>query len=53
MGLAPYTDEDSQDLRRIGIGDILVAKSLDRRNAQHHRKFFALISIVFDNLPEQ
>lgn len=53
MGLKPYTDEDSLDLRKLGIGDILIAKSLDRRNAQHHRKFFALISIVFDNLPEQ
>lgn len=53
MGLKPYTDEDALELRRVGIGDILQAKALDQRNVQHHRKFFALIRIVFDNMPEQ
>jgi hypothetical protein len=53
MGLKPYTDEDALDLRRVGIGDILQAKALDQRNVQHHRKFFALIRVVFDNMPEQ
>ena len=53
MGLSPYTDEDAIELRRVGIGDILQAKALDQRNVQHHRKFFALIRIVYDNMPEQ
>lgn len=52
-GLMPYTDEDALELRRVGIGDILQAKALDQRNVQHHRKFFALIRVVFDNMPEQ
>lgn len=53
MGLSPYTDEDVIELRRVGIGDILQAKALDQRNVQHHRKFFALIRVVYDNMPEQ
>ena len=53
MGLSPYTDEDAVELRRVGIGDILQAKALDQRNVQHHRKFFALIRVVYDNMPEQ
>ena len=53
MGLSPYTDEDAIELRRVGIGDILQAKALDQRNVQHHRKFFALIRVVYDNMPEQ
>ena len=53
MGLSPYTDEDAIELRGVGIGDILQAKALDQRNVQHHRKFFALIRIVYDNMPEQ
>lgn len=52
-GLIPYTDEDADDYRRVGIGDILKAKALDERNVLHHRKFFALINVVFDNMPEQ
>jgi aminopeptidase C len=53
MGLSPYTDEDAIELRQVGIGDILQAKALDQRNVQHHRKFFALIRVVYDNMPEQ
>jgi len=53
MGLSPHTDEDAIELRRVGIGDILQAKALDQRNVQHHRKFFALIRVVYDNMPEQ
>jgi len=53
QGLVPYSDEDVEDYRRVGIGDILRAKALDERNVQHHRKFFALIRVVFDNMPEQ
>jgi len=53
MGLSPHTDEDAIELRQVGIGDILQAKALDQRNVQHHRKFFALIRIVYDNMPEQ
>jgi len=53
MGLSPYTDEDAIELRRVGIGDILKAKALDERNVKHHRKFFALIRVVYDNMPEQ
>ncbi len=53
MGLSPHTDEDAIELRQVGIGDILQAKALDQRNVQHHRKFFALIRVVYDNMPEQ
>ena len=53
MGLSPYNDEDAIELRQVGIGDILQAKALDQRNVQHHRKFFALIRVVYDNMPEQ
>ena len=53
MGLSPHTDEDAIELRQVGIGDILQAKALDQRNVQDHRKFFALIRIVYDNMPEQ
>lgn len=52
-GLIPYTEEDELEYHRLSIGDVVKAKTLDKRILKHHRKFFALIRVVYDNMPEQ
>ena len=52
-GLIPYTDDDKIDYDRLSVGDIVKCSIIDPRNAKHHRKFFALIKVVYENLPEE
>lgn len=49
----PMTEEDQIKAYKIGQGEVIEAKAVDQRNVQHHRKFFALINIVWDNMPEK
>jgi len=52
-GLTPYTDDDKVDYDRLSVGDVVKCSIIDPRNAKHHRKFFALIKVVHENLPEE
>ena len=50
----PFTDGDLEESRKLKYGDEVVAscKTSDLRNLGHHRKLFALIRLVYQNLPE-
>lgn len=50
--LVPSTEEDLYELRQLRPDrDYLVTVTL-ARNARFHRKFFALLKLTLDNLPE-
>lgn len=47
--LIPIDDEGRDILAGIGQGEIVKAKISKPRNPQHHRKFFSMIQLVFEN----
>jgi hypothetical protein len=49
----PATDEDQKKFQKIGEGEVFTCKSVDQRSIEFHRKFFALIRLAFDNMPER
>lgn len=48
-GLAPVDDASREALGAYGNGEILRAKLYRDRNPRHHRLFFGLLKLVFDN----
>ena len=50
-GFRAETDEDQEKLNKLSIGEVFSCSSLDQRNVEFHRKFFALIHLAWDNLP--
>lgn len=50
--LAPAHDDDREKLKRWSAGDLLQCTVTMPRNAAFHRKYFAMLQMVFDNLPE-
>lgn len=51
-GLAPADNESERVLKKYKIGDTVRADIIKPRNVMHHRKYWALLNMVFDNLPE-
>lgn len=51
-GLTPYDDNDLQLFRRLKRGAVVKVETRAPRNLRFHRKFFALLRVTFDNLPE-
>lgn len=51
-GLVPMYDSDFDEKKKLKIGTEVVAEINRPRNYEHHKKFFALLRLVFDNLPE-
>jgi hypothetical protein len=51
--IVPATDEDKECLDRVERGEVFVCKRVAKRNIKLHRKFFGLVGIAFENLPEQ
>ena len=49
----PATDDDEKKASKIGAGEIIKVTCTNQRNVRFHRKFFALIKIAWDNLPEK
>lgn len=49
----PAEDSDMKKCSRIGAGEVVRCKSVDQRNLQFHRKFFAMINLAWDNMPEK
>lgn len=44
------TDEIAREvLSKIGVGDLVMVEIRRARNIQHHRKFYALMALVFQN----
>lgn len=52
-GLVPLDDNDWQQSRRLRQGSDVCCTITQPRNLRFHRKFFALLAITFDNLPER
>ena len=46
-----YAD-DFEKLDALRVGEEVNAKITKKRNLRHHRKFFALLNIVAENMPE-
>ena len=45
-------DSDAEAVKHIPIGESVKAKFTKSRNVRHHRKFFAMLKMVTDNMPE-
>ena len=50
--LIPETEEDALMLEKMAHGATWCFSVHRERNAKHHRKFFSLVRVVWDNLPE-
>ena len=52
QGLVPLYDSDLENKQRLKMGQVYLVKVSKPRNIKFHKKFFALLRLVFDNLPE-
>ena len=50
-GLVPLYDSDFDMKKRLKVGSTVKCKVSNPRNYEHHKKFFALVRLTFDNLP--
>lgn len=50
--LLPAYDKDQVRFNQIGEGEIVVCDLDDRRNLRFHRKYFAMLNFVFENMSE-
>lgn len=50
-GLVPLYDSDLELKKRLRIGSVVRCKVSNPRNYEHHKKFFALVRLTFENLP--
>ena len=48
-GLVPFNDESREALRSYGCGEIIRVKLFKDRNVRFHRKYWALVNMVFEN----
>jgi hypothetical protein len=49
--IGPCNEPDAERLSRLPRGTLLPVSIRQPRNAQHHRKFFALLTFIADNHP--
>lgn len=49
----PATDSDMKKFGKVGEGEVFSCKTIDQRVLAHHRKFFAMINLAWNNMPEQ
>ena len=52
-GLVPMYDSDYDEKHRLREGETVLCTIRKPRNYEFHKKFFALVRIVFNNLPER
>lgn len=53
MGLVPMYDSDFDEKRKLKEGEKVLCHISRPRNYEFHKKFFALVRLTFDNLPER
>ena len=51
--LTPCTSDDKEKMGKLPKGEPFEIKYVEIRNVRHHRKYFAFIKTVYDNLPEK
>lgn len=52
-GLVPMYDSDYDEKCRLKIGEDVLCTITKPRNYEFHKKFWALVRLTFDNLPER
>lgn len=52
IGLVPMYDSDYDEKKKLRVGENVLCDISKPRNYEFHKKFFALIRLVLDNLPE-
>ena len=45
-------DSDLEAVKSIPVGETIKAKYIKSRNVRHHKKFFAMLKMVTENMPE-
>ena len=53
QGLVPMYDSDLDEKKKLREGDTVMCSIRKPRNYEFHKKFFALVRLTFDNLPER
>lgn len=48
----PATDKDMKAYNKIGEGEVFEANSIDQRNYRFLQKYWALVDMILQNLPE-
>lgn len=51
--LAPCYASDLENVQKLEVDTDYKVKITRPRNIRHHRKYWALLTLVFDNLPEE
>ncbi len=51
-GLVPLYESDLDKKSRLKVGAVVKCRVSNPRNYEHHKKFFALVRLTFDNLPQ-
>lgn len=51
--LVPATSEDKDKIGKLPKAEPFQIKYVEVRNVRHHRKYFAFIKAVYENLPEK
>ena len=52
QGLVPMYDSDYEEKKRLKLGDKVLCTIKKPRNYEFHKKFFALVRLTYQNLPE-
>lgn len=53
-GVFKAADYDSEDaVKKVKEGETVACKTIDQRNYEFHKKYFALINLAWQNLPEK
>jgi hypothetical protein len=52
-GLVPMYDSDLEEKKRLRVGETVLCNVKKARNYDFHKKFFALVRLTLDNMPEQ
>ena len=52
QGLVPMYDSDYDEKQRLKLGSNVLCTIKKPRNYEFHKKFFALLRLTFENLPE-
>ena len=51
-GLKPAAESDADLIKNMTLNEVYKAKVTMPRNVGHHRKYFALLQLVLDNIPD-
>lgn len=51
-GLQPLYDDDYEEKRKLKIGETYKAKITKARNVRFHKKYFALLNVAWEFIPE-